>query len=483
MRPLHRQTTRQVPHRRLRRIIRRLRLRHIDNRATHTPNHDNTPRTLPLHQVLRHARCEHIRAIDVDSPKFPHAVDGILDCVKVLRETSRSDQVVDFAVGGENFGKGFVDGVLGGDVGVVSGDGGDFCCAGVLGAEGFHEQVGLFLGFILCAALSASLVVFPSGRQVQLVNVLFRSTIATSAPLTTSAWLITSPNPLAPPVTTPTRSSKLKVASVLLKWNPPRPCTGFDEGRSSSSGYSTLIRLSVRECWPSCSRAPSFPAVVYSSCIPSGSSDEGLSKREGDDVKVRIVRGVTACLSVGGRVAVAEALDTCRSRVDLNILLAGRRFVRAYRLETMNRSRAPFALEVMLEAVLCSGSSFHLPLHSVLEYFPVIVLLSFSSLLIDVNARVISLLSRETRVGSSRILSSMLSHGLSQWLNVFSQGDVTRSLVRVRASRSLAESAAHGEPWAWRGDNSLPILVGTRACSRAFAPPLQLWKLRPEDLN
>jgi hypothetical protein len=46
--------------------------------------------------------------------------------------------------------------------------------------------------------------------------ILSRSTIARSAPLKIKAWLIINPNPLAPPVTTPTFLSREKEDSVLL---------------------------------------------------------------------------------------------------------------------------------------------------------------------------------------------------------------------------------------------------------------------------
>ena len=94
-------------------------------------------------------------------------------------------------------------------------------------------------------------------------NSLFKSTNATSAPLSANACAITRPNPLAPPVTIAVFPSKLKLASVRLKCGPPLPCNGTPRGRSSSSGYSTVMLSSVRAYWPSWSpEAPGSPEVV-----------------------------------------------------------------------------------------------------------------------------------------------------------------------------------------------------------------------------
>ena len=84
-------------------------------------------------------------------------------------------------------------------------------------------------------------------------DVLFKSTIATSAPEITSAWDMTSPKPRAPPVITATRPSNENDANVLLLCTPPRPCTGALLGSLDSSGYSTRTVSDVRAIVPSCS--------------------------------------------------------------------------------------------------------------------------------------------------------------------------------------------------------------------------------------
>lgn len=75
--------------------------------------------------------------------------------------------------------------------------------------------------------------------------------MASSAPLTTTPCPITSPRPLAPPVTTQTLPLSENVGSVGA-----RPALraasamGEDDGTASSAGYSTVMELSVRACVP-----------------------------------------------------------------------------------------------------------------------------------------------------------------------------------------------------------------------------------------
>lgn len=63
---------------------------------------------------------------------------------------------------------------------------------------------------------------------------------------------MTNPNPLAPPVTTPTFPCNEKVASVGKTFAParPAPATGFEEGSCESGGYSTVMESSVRAYEP-----------------------------------------------------------------------------------------------------------------------------------------------------------------------------------------------------------------------------------------
>ncbi len=119
MRPLHRQTTRQVPHGCLRSIIWRLRLRYIDNCSGHTPDKDHSTRRLTLDEVLRDADGEEICAVDIDAPELADPLDGVVDGLEVLGEAGGGDEVVDFAVLGDNFCDSGFDGFLRRDVGVV----------------------------------------------------------------------------------------------------------------------------------------------------------------------------------------------------------------------------------------------------------------------------------------------------------------------------------------------------------------------------
>lgn len=93
-------------------------------------------------------------------------------------------------------------------------------------------------------------------------SVLFRSTIATSAPEATRDCAMTRPKPLAPPVTTATRPSRENCASVLFKCGPPLPWTFGSGGNSPvDSGYFTSMVWSVLAELPSWSK-PGFPSVA-----------------------------------------------------------------------------------------------------------------------------------------------------------------------------------------------------------------------------
>lgn len=62
---------------------------------------------------------EEICSVDVDAPELADAVDGVVDGLEVLGEAGGCDEVVDFAVRGDDFGDDGVDGFFGGYVGVV----------------------------------------------------------------------------------------------------------------------------------------------------------------------------------------------------------------------------------------------------------------------------------------------------------------------------------------------------------------------------
>lgn len=68
---------------------------------------------------------EKVGTVDVDGPELAHALDGVVDGLEVLGETSRCDEVVDLAVGGEDLGDAGVDGLGVRDVSVVGGNLGD----------------------------------------------------------------------------------------------------------------------------------------------------------------------------------------------------------------------------------------------------------------------------------------------------------------------------------------------------------------------
>lgn len=103
----------------------RLRLGHVDDRARHAADHDDAAGALTLHQMTSDRGSEKVGAVDIDGPELAHTLDGVVDGLKVLSETSRCDEVVDLAVGGENLGDAGVDGLGVGDVSVVGGNLGD----------------------------------------------------------------------------------------------------------------------------------------------------------------------------------------------------------------------------------------------------------------------------------------------------------------------------------------------------------------------
>ena len=106
--------------------------------------------------------------------------------------------------------------------------------------------------------LHDALAWMPSVYWSARASLLFKSTIATSAPLSMHAWLITRPSPRAPPVMTHTRFSSEKLASVRLKCIPPRPEMGWLGGWDSSSGCLICTLLSVREKAPAWTFSPSM---------------------------------------------------------------------------------------------------------------------------------------------------------------------------------------------------------------------------------
>lgn len=111
-----------MPHRRLRGIVRRLRLRHVDDASGHAADHDDAARGLSLHEMLRHPDRKEVGPVDVDAPQLLDPVIGVRDGIKVLRESSRSDQVVDLAMVTDDIGNCRVDRLGRRDICIMSGD-------------------------------------------------------------------------------------------------------------------------------------------------------------------------------------------------------------------------------------------------------------------------------------------------------------------------------------------------------------------------
>ena len=117
--PFNCQATCQMPYGGLGRIIRRLRLRYIDNGSGHGSNHNHTATCFSFHQMAGHSYRKQIGAIDIDPPKLFDAIEWVLNGVKVLCKAGRSHQMIDFAVILDDFGDCLIDRVRIGDVGIV----------------------------------------------------------------------------------------------------------------------------------------------------------------------------------------------------------------------------------------------------------------------------------------------------------------------------------------------------------------------------
>ena len=98
MGPLDRQTGCQVANGGFGCVIRGLRLGDVDDGARHGPNHHDTTRGLPLHQVTSNSGSEQIRSIHIDAPELLHTVEGVGNRIEILGEAGRSDQMVNLAV-------------------------------------------------------------------------------------------------------------------------------------------------------------------------------------------------------------------------------------------------------------------------------------------------------------------------------------------------------------------------------------------------
>jgi len=124
MRPFDRQATGQMSDSSLGSIVWRLRLRHVDDRTGHRSDHDDAALGLALHQMPRKSGCAQVGAVDVDAPQFLNAVEGVTDCVEVLRESGGRHHAVDFAMLFDDGCHRAIDGIGGGDVAGVGCDAG-----------------------------------------------------------------------------------------------------------------------------------------------------------------------------------------------------------------------------------------------------------------------------------------------------------------------------------------------------------------------
>lgn len=127
----------------------RLRLRHVDDAATHAADEHHAPRGLALHEVLGDGDGEQVSAVDVDGPELAHAVDRVVDGIVVLGEAGTGDEVVDLAVLLDDLVDASLDRVGVGHVGVMGRHLGYARRPRVFLAEELDQLDGLFLGFFL----------------------------------------------------------------------------------------------------------------------------------------------------------------------------------------------------------------------------------------------------------------------------------------------------------------------------------------------
>lgn len=62
--------------------------------------------------MLCYSNGKQVCAINIDAPKFSYSLDGIVDCIEVLSETGRGDQVVDLSMLLDDLSNGGFDGFL-----------------------------------------------------------------------------------------------------------------------------------------------------------------------------------------------------------------------------------------------------------------------------------------------------------------------------------------------------------------------------------
>lgn len=128
----------------------RLWLRHVNNSARHASDKDHATGGLAGHQVLGDSDGEQVCAVYVDAPQLTHAINGVVDSIEVLSESSAGDEVVNLAVLLDDVVDAALNRVRIRHIGEVSGDLGDLVSTGVLLAEDLDELDSLALGLLLC---------------------------------------------------------------------------------------------------------------------------------------------------------------------------------------------------------------------------------------------------------------------------------------------------------------------------------------------
>lgn len=103
----------------------RLRLGNVDDGSRHAANQNHATGRLALHEMAGDGGSKQVCTVNIDGPQLAHAVNGIVDGLKVLGEAGGSDEVVNLAMLLDDFGDAGLDRLGVGDVGVVGGDLGD----------------------------------------------------------------------------------------------------------------------------------------------------------------------------------------------------------------------------------------------------------------------------------------------------------------------------------------------------------------------
>ena len=122
MGPLHGQRACQMSNSSLGSIVRCLWLRYVHNSTGHAPNHNHRPLRLSLKEMFSVFASPEVGTINVDTPELIQAVRRIGNGVKILREASRSNKMVDLAMFDKDLGQAGFDGLWVRDIGEVGSD-------------------------------------------------------------------------------------------------------------------------------------------------------------------------------------------------------------------------------------------------------------------------------------------------------------------------------------------------------------------------